>query len=576
MHLKMRIKKKLQLGIGLLFLLNVLVGFLALIYFNQLSRDTKSILSANYKTLTLTNELSHVLHLSKGWNTDQSAQFKNLLVSQSKSNTPLSEELLTGEIIDRFEQLSHSKNQDSIEDFKGVIQQKLDRINQINIQSIYNKNLKTQQTLNEVKLTLTLITVFCLLIGFSFMVNFPGYISNPLADLIEGIKGIAEKKYNQRLTIRSGDEFGDVANAFNRMAGKLNEYESSNLAKVLFEKHRIETIIDQMRDVIIGFDDTNHIQFINKIGLQLLDIPEVELIGKYAPEAALEYSILHTIISKDENRDVQITTSAGDRFFTKDVVDVNYQGNELGKVIVLKNITTFHELDEAKTNFIATISHELKTPISSIKLSLKLLEDSRIGDINDEQRALLKNIKDESQRLLKITGELLDISQVESGNINLNITESTPLSIVNYAADTVQFQAKQKQVSIQIVSDDMLDTISADEEKTAWVLVNLLSNALRYSPKNSVITVQLKQLEKYVEISVQDQGPGIEEQYQSKIFNRYFQVPSVVKEKSGTGLGLAISKDFIEAQKGKIFIESQPDKGSRFGFTLPVYRQKMV
>ena len=570
----MRIKKKLQLGIGLLFLLNLLVGFLALIYFNQLSRETKSILSANYKTLNLTNELSQVLHQKVAWSAAQSARFKALLAAQSKTNTPISEELLTGEIMDRFEQLKNSRNTDSIETFKAAIQQKLDRINQINIKSIYNKNLKTQKTLNEVKLTLTLITVFCLLIGFSFMVNFPGYISNPLADLIEGIKGITEKKYNQRLTIRTGDEFGDVANAFNRMAGKLNEYESSNLAKVLFEKQRIETIIDQMRDVIIGFDDTNHIQFINKTGLQLLNIPEGELIGKYAPEAAMQHSILHTIMSKDENREVQIATTAGDRFFTKDIVDVNYQGKELGKVIVLKNITTFHELDEAKTNFIATISHELKTPISSIKLSLKLLEDARIGEVNDEQRALLKNIKDESQRLLKITGELLDMSQAESGNIKLDITESNSLSIVNYATDTVQFQAKQKQVAIQIVSDEMLCTIAADEEKTAWVVVNLLSNALRYSPENSTITIQLKQLDKYIEFSVQDQGPGIEEQYQSKIFNRYFQVPSTAKEKIGTGLGLAISKDFIEAQKGKIFIESLPGQGSRFGFTLPVYRAK--
>ena len=574
MHLKMRIKKKLQLGIGLLFLLNVLVGFLALVYFNQLSRDTKSILSANYKKLNLTNELSKVLHERKAWTNTQSAKINALIAEQSDTNMSIPEELLTAEIIDRFEQLSASRNTDSIEAFKLTIQQQLNRINQLNIRSIYNKNLKTQKTLNEVKLTLTLTTVFCLLIGFSFMVNFPGYISNPLADLIEGIKGITEKKYNQRLTIRTGDEFGDVANAFNKMATKLNEYENSNLAKVLFEKQRIETIIDQMRDVIIGFDDTNHIQFVNKTGLQLLHIPEVELIGKYAPEAAMKHSILHAIMSKDENREIQIATTTGDRFFTKDVVDVNYQGKELGKVIVLKNITTFHELDEAKTHFIATISHELKTPISSIKLSLKLLEDSRIGDVNDEQRALLKNIKDESQRLLKITGELLDMSQAESGNINLNITESSTLSIVNYAADTVQFQAKQKQVSIKIVSDDMLRSIAADEEKTAWVLVNFLSNALRYSPAKSVITIQIKQLEKYVEISVKDQGPGIEEQYQSKIFNRYFQIPSLVKEKTGTGLGLAISKDFIEAQKGKIFIESEPGSGSRFGFTLPVYRSK--
>lgn len=221
--------------------------------------------------------------------------------------------------------------------------------------------------------------------------------------------------------------------------------------------------------------------------------------------------------------------------------------------------------EREKTNFIATVSHEIKTPIASIKLSTKLLEDTRIGDLNEEQKQLIQNIKEDTMRVLKITTEVLNMAQMESGTIQLNIHPSDPKQIVNYAVEATHFLAEHKNIELQLIGGDKFPSIDADTEKTTWVLINLLSNAIRYSPEKNKIIISIVTNEHTIEFSVQDFGKGIEQQYLTKIFDRYFQVPG---SKPGTGLGLAISKQFIEAQGGKIWAESDVGNGSKFTFTL--------
>jgi NtrC-family two-component system sensor histidine kinase KinB len=203
-------------------------------------------------------------------------------------------------------------------------------------------------------------------------------------------------------------------------------------------------------------------------------------------------------------------------------------------------------------------------------MSLKLLNDQRVGTMNTEQQQLVEHIQDDSARLLKITSELLELSQVETGNIQLNFIPVDPLQVLDYAISSVKFQAEQKGVQIEVVRDENLPQVQADVEKTAWVLVNFLSNALRYSSERSKIIVSVQTRNRLVEFSVKDFGKGIDEQYQKRLFDRYFQVPTDGQNKSGSGLGLAISKDFIEAQQGEIWVESAIGEGSRFAFTLPV------
>ncbi|HEY0299129.1 MAG TPA: HAMP domain-containing sensor histidine kinase, partial [Arachidicoccus sp.] len=259
--------------------------------------------------------------------------------------------------------------------------------------------------------------------------------------------------------------------------------------------------------------------------------------------------------------------------FEKEIIPIKIiptgekEEKQIGNVILLKNITEYKELDFAKTNFIATVSHEFKTPIASIKMSVQLLENERIGLLNAEQANLIESIKDDSNRLLKITAELLNVTQVESGSIQLNVVPASISDIIEYAVSANKNAAEQKNIKLQISMPSQPDNVFADTEKTAWVLNNIISNAIRYSYENSIVSIEVANEKNQALISVADAGQGIAPEYIPKIFDRYFRIPGTKKE--GTGLGLSISKEFIEAQKGSLEVKSEYGKGSCFTVRLP-------
>lgn len=556
----------------MLFGLTLVVCILAIYYLNRLSADANAVLKANYESIQYTHNMANVIDKDRLLLDESDIKaFERNLKAQEQNITEVGEAEQTRIIRDQFNLLRNENiNPAQIDQIKLEIRKAIRNVDAANMQAIYGKNKIVLNTVKNANMYLAFIATLCLLVGFSFMINFPGYIANPIHELTEGIKAIANKNYKQRLEFRSKDEFGDLATAFNSMARKLDEYESSNLAKILFEKSRIEAIIDQMSDAIIGLDEKQQIIFCNPMASLLLGISSQKLIGNYAPDMALRNDLLRTLLTEQPKKELKIYADNKESYFTKDVIEVKSKDQVIGHVIVLKNVTGFHELDEAKTNFIATISHELKTPIASIKMSLKLLEDKRIGAINAEQQQLIQHVSDDANRLLKITGELLDLAQVETGNIQLNFAAAKPSAIVDYAINAVNFQAEQKSIVLDLDTDPDLPEVQADVEKTAWVLVNFLSNALRYSPEKSKVIIGVHRKNQMVEFSVKDFGSGIEEKYQKRLFERYYQVPTNGRGKFGTGLGLSISKDFIEAQHGEIFVESELGEGSRFSFCLPV------
>jgi len=276
---------------------------------------------------------------------------------------------------------------------------------------------------------------------------------------------------------------------------------------------------------------------------------------------------MRRLLKEDDGIELKIYAEGRESYFSKDMLDVKSGADIIGQVIVLRNITPFHELNEAKTNFIATVSHELKTPIASIKMSTKLLGDERVGQLSDEQKELITSIEGDASRLLRITSELLNMAQVETGQIQLKLQAAESAEIIDLAIQAVQASAAQKGISL-VVPETASFTILADAEKTEWVLINLLSNAIRFAPENSAVIVQVKKHGPQLELSVVDKGKGIEEKYQAKIFDRYFKVPGELK--SGTGLGLAICREFIEAQQGTIGVSSIPGAGSAFYIRLPM------
>ena len=571
----MRIKTKLNLGVGLLFLLIIILSLLSAFYIYSIKKDTQNILKANYETLEYSRNM--LLALDKiDENKPQSfAVFEANLKNQLSNITEIGEDKITYKLRDNFNFLKTNQSKDSI---KSQIHQNIFEIMKLNMDAIKLKSDVAKKTSETANFWVILIGTLCFLIAFNLLVNLPNNIANPIKELTSSIQEIANKNYSERVHFLDHNEYGDLARSFNTMAEKLQEYHSSNLYKLSFEKKRLETLVNNMHDPIIGLDNQEVILFVNDEALKIIGLKQEDVIGKSAITLALENDLIRKLLDNIKGVQkafpIKIFADGKESYFEKEVVNITIipTGEEktidIGDVIILRNITIFKELDFAKTNFIATVSHELKTPIASIKMSLQLLEKEQTGNINEEQKQLIDSIKEDSQRLLKITGELLDISQLETGNIHLSMEKSNPYQIVNYAVDAVKIQAEQKEIELIVEADSDLPEIKADSEKTGWVLINFLTNAIRYSSENSKIVVQLKQEDYQVIFQVKDVGKGIDKRYKTKIFDKYFQIPG--SNKSGTGLGLAISKEFIEAQNGTIGMESELGLGSTFYFKLNV------
>ena len=562
--MSIRLKTKLSVGLIFLFVVIVLFGVLGLFYINRLSVEGRQVLQNNHESLVYGNKMLQALENIRT-DKDALALFQDNLKKQQGNITEVGEKEATDELARGFTALSVDPGDSTI---YPEIRRSIYQILELNENAILRKNEVAQHTAGNAKDALTIIFTILTLVAFTFIFNLPGIISDPIRSLSEGIQAIADKDYKKRIYLDQEDEFGDLANAFNVMAGKLDEYENSNLAKIKFEKSRIETIINQMRDGIIGLDEKRNLLFLNAVAEKLLGLSEAAISGKYAPDVALTNDLMRILLQEDPDKnDLKIYADNKESYFSKDVLNVTDSGTVVGQVIVLRNITPFHELNAAKTNFIATVSHELKTPISSIKMSARLLTDPRVGELNTEQKELIRSITDDAGRLLKITGELLNMSQVETGNIQLKLQSADPGLIVEQAIRAVSFQALQKQVHIRTTIAEGLPPIQADVEKTSWVLINFLTNAIKYSVERSDIELDAFSKDAKVEFVVSDHGKGIDEKYLPRIFDRYFKVPGT-HDRDGTGLGLSISKEFIEAQGGHIWVDSRIGEGSRFGFSF--------
>lgn len=573
----MKIKTRLTLGVGLLFLLIVMLTVISIGYINALKGDTNNILAANYNTLVYSRDM--ILALDKiGNNPSAIADFEKTLEKQKKNETESGEKEVTDQIASHFSKLKADPNDSTL---KVTIRSDISSLMSLNMEAIERKSEVALHSAQTATLWISLAGTLCFLIAFISLINLPGNIADPIKQLTESTREIAAQNYHQRVHFESNSEFGELAISFNRMAEKLDEYAGSNLAQLLMEKKRIETLINKMNDPVLGLDEQGKVIFVNDGMLTITGLHEREVMGMDIEHIARTNDLARMLIM-DLNEvkqhapakpPLKIYANNKESYFEQEVVHINILptgemiSKAIGHVIILKNITPFKELDFAKTNFIATVSHELKTPISSIKMGIQLLENDNTGRLNEDQAQLLESIKEDCNRLLKITKELLDISQVETGHIQVNLRKSSIYPILQYAVDMARTQAEQKHIHISTDADKNIPLINIDPEKIAWVLINFITNAIRYSPENGEVILLAKQKDEGVYCSVKDFGKGIDPKYQKRIFDRYFMVPGSAK--SGTGLGLAISKDFIEAQKGRIGVETEQGSGSTFFFYLP-------
>ncbi|WP_407481820.1 ATP-binding protein [Elizabethkingia meningoseptica] len=569
----MKLKTKLTLGVGLLFLLIVLLSVIGALYINKLKSDTEKILTANYNSLEYAKNMMLALDKIDTDSARAVKSFEKNNVFQDKNLTEPGEKEASERLSIHFK--DYLQNKTDIREKQ--IRNDLATIMSLNMKAIERKSDIAIVTAGNATFWIVSLGTVCFMIAFTLLFNLPQTIAEPIRQLTSSIRQIADRNYHERVHFKGSEEFNDLANSFNVMAEKLEEYESSNLSKQLMDKKRIETLVNNMHDAVIGLDENHFIYMINDQALKITNLRKEDLVGKTAHEVSVNNDLLRELlknIDHPSDEPIKIVADKKESYFEQEVIPISIiktgekEKKNIGKVILLRNITPFKELDFAKTNFIATISHELKTPIAAIKMGVQLLGNQKFGELNEQQQELLKSIDEDGQRLLTITSELLNLSQVETGNIRLNIESCNPSELVYTAAKNVEMLAEQKNISIITeIKTSAEDRVAADFDKTVWVINNFLSNAIKHSFQEENIRIVVEKTDKMIRFSISDSGKGIDEKYHRQIFDRYFQVPG--EHQSGTGLGLAISKNFIEKQHGEIGVSSSLNQGSTFYFTLP-------
>ena len=439
------VKQKIRLGTLFLFFLLLLTSGIGTYHLVRLKNDANRILKNNYESLDYCHSMQRYLDSVPINQTWTFLQFDSVLKLQEHNITEPGESEATDQIRKSFNLYrSGDRSIVNIQQIRAGIQQIL----LLNMSAIEIKNQKAGNTADKALTYISFLAAIIFLVGFTFSFNFPSVLTSPINSLTEGIQQISKKNYHHRIHLDRKDEFGQMADAFNDMAERLEYFESSNLNKIIFEKTRAEAVINSLKEASIGIDKNGIILFANDQALQLLGMQAKDVVGKPVDDITKRNDLLRFLLEEKGSVPFKIVVDNRENYFTKEIMDIAQDGSS-SKVIVLRNITSFKELDVAKTNFIATISHELKTPLASSDFSLKLLEDERVGQLSNEQKELLQNLKQDNQRMLRILSELLNMSQVEAGKIQLDIAEVKPETIVDNAVNAVLNTAREKNITLQ-------------------------------------------------------------------------------------------------------------------------------
>jgi len=454
---------------------------------------------------------------------------------------------------------------------------------QLNEQAMYEAS-KRASSMTEIAIWSTaIVSSTALVIGLLFSLFLAGKITHPLSQFIQAARKLSSGDYTIKIPVETKDELGVLAKEFNQLAAELGRYHEMKIDQIILERNKISAILSSIADPIIVFDVKLNVTGINPAARKALNLDFVDYSSLHCSDIfpstrvckALEVMIQdgRQLEFMDDERVITIRSEGIEKFFLFSITSIrDKEGTLTGIVLMLKDITNFKELERLKNEFITAATHELKTPLTSIGMSIGMLKENALQFLPQKEQELLLTAYNEIQRMKELITDLLDYSRVESGKIKLQFEEVDPKVLFDFVQLTFKEQVKIKKAELLFEIPEQLPLVKIDTNKTVWVLSNLVSNALRYIDTGGIIKITVKTEDSYLLVSVHDTGPGIPDEYQQRIFHKYFQFDS--KTPRGSGLGLAICKEILRALGGNIWVESKPGKGSTFHFTLPLSQKK--
>ncbi len=453
------------------------------------------------------------------------------------------------------------------------------RLREINQDTMYNASNRASLIARRAIWSMGAIGCAALGIGFGFSLFLSNLLVKPVQQMMQAIQKISTGNYDVDISPTSRDELGRLTEEFTAMAKKLEAFHNLNIEQIMAEKRKSESVIRSIDDGIVLMDAQGMVTDMNPMAGTILQVEPENRVNRHFLEVVKSEQLFNYVRqSIDSGKSPEIGEKQNVLTLERDGTRHHYQfsvtpvhrrsGALLGVVLLLRDVTRLTELDRLKSEFVMTASHELRTPLTSMSMSIDLLLEGTVKKLDDKEQKLLSAAHEDLQRLRALVNNLLDLSRIEAGKMEMQISPNPVRPLLEKVNASFKFPAEQKGINLSFNASEKLPPVKADANKISWVLTNLLTNALHFTPRGGNVQLMAEVMGPFVQISVRDNGPGISYEYQSKVFDKFVQVKSD-QALGGSGLGLAICKEIVHAHGGAIWVDSVPGAGSTFHFTVP-------
>jgi len=467
-----------------------------------------------------------------------------------------------------------------------------DEILDINQDAMARKSQKAERQALSFEQLMIAAIVLASLLGLVASATLTARLLRPLGVVAAAVRRFGQGDVQARARVVGKDEAAQLAQEFNTMADRLERYRASSLGELLQAQQMAQATIDGLPDPVVILDATGNLQGANQAAASVLtvDTDKPDPLGGVDPgvRALVERIRAHVAggrgpyVPKGFEEAIRVAGPEGERVYLPRGTPIYGEtGNVVGTAVVLQEVTRLFRFDELKSNLVATVAHEFRTPLTSLRMALHLCTEEVVGPLNRQQADLLFAAREDCERLQNIVDDLLNLSRIESGRIDLNKRRIAPESLIDLAIDVHRATAESHGVTLLSETLPGIGEVFADPDRLQLVFSNLLSNAIRYSPRGGEIVVTAHpegretavlpdhkaKAERWVRFEVRDQGPGIPQEHQGGLFEKFFRVPG--GEQGGSGLGLFIARGIVQAHGGRIGVQSAPGQGATFWFTVP-------
>jgi len=403
------------------------------------------------------------------------------------------------------------------------------------------------------------------------------HLTQPILALKRAVQHIKLGDFSTLVDVSTHDELGDLADTFNSMSEDLHQYREVRVDELLAEKTKIEGIIYSSEDGIILTDEYGHVQLINPKAKTMLELGEEgeELGGRpvwsFVKQDKLAIAIRECVEGDSPKtiREVNLSAEGVRRYYSISVSLINApegSGTNYWFVMQIRNITAEKELDQLKDDFLQSLTHDLRSPMTAVRGYLQVLGEEMAGPLNDEQKKMIRIMENASTKLLHIVSNLLDSAKMSAGKLRLNIMECQLRQVLPNTVEIFATEAGKKNITLTLDLPDVMGPIKLDPQLLERVVTNLIGNALKFTPDGGFITVKFIELSDRIQGQVIDTGNGIPPEFLNRIFKKFEQASGT---RGGTGLGLAICKYVIDAHYGEISVRSKQGEGTTITFSIP-------